>query len=30
MEQGVNKSIPSEWLGSDLTSYYEAGFRPSP
>lgn len=30
IEQGNNKTIPTEWLGSDLTSYYEAGFRPSP
>src|SRR5262245_50104170 len=28
--QANNKTIPTEWLGSDLTSYYEAGFRPSP
>jgi ornithine cyclodeaminase/alanine dehydrogenase-like protein (mu-crystallin family) len=25
-----NKTIPTEWLGSDLSSYYDAGFRPSP
>ena len=30
MQQANNKMIPTEWLGSDLTSYYEAGFRPSP
>ena len=30
MQQANNKTIPTEWLGSDLTSYYEAGFRPSP
>jgi ornithine cyclodeaminase/alanine dehydrogenase-like protein (mu-crystallin family) len=30
IQQGNNKTIPTEWLGSDLTSYYEAGFRPSP
>jgi alanine dehydrogenase len=28
--QGSNKVIPTEWLGSDLSTYYEAGFRPSP
>jgi alanine dehydrogenase len=29
--QGANnKTIPTEWLGSDLSAYYEAGFRPSP
>ena len=30
MQQANNKTIPTEWLGSDLSSYYEAGFRPSP
>jgi hypothetical protein len=30
MAQANNKTIPTEWLGSDLTSYYAAGFRPSP
>ena len=30
IQQANNKTIPTEWLGSDLTSYYEAGFRPSP
>jgi ornithine cyclodeaminase/alanine dehydrogenase-like protein (mu-crystallin family) len=25
-----NKTIPTEWLGSDLSAYYQAGFRPSP
>jgi ornithine cyclodeaminase/alanine dehydrogenase-like protein (mu-crystallin family) len=30
LKEGSNKSIPTEWLGSDLTSYYQAGFRPSP
>jgi alanine dehydrogenase len=30
MAQGNNKTIPTEWLGSDLSSYYQAGFRPSP
>jgi ornithine cyclodeaminase/alanine dehydrogenase-like protein (mu-crystallin family) len=25
-----NKTIPTEWLGSDLSAYYDAGFRPSP
>jgi alanine dehydrogenase len=28
--EGNNKAIPTEWLGSDLSSYYQAGFRPSP
>lgn len=27
---GGNKQIPREWLGSDLSSYYAKGFRPSP
>jgi alanine dehydrogenase len=30
MAQGSNKLIPTEWLGSDLSAYYQAGFRPSP
>jgi ornithine cyclodeaminase/alanine dehydrogenase-like protein (mu-crystallin family) len=30
IQEGNNKTIPTEWLGSDLSSYYEAGFRPSP
>jgi alanine dehydrogenase len=30
MEQGVEKSIPKEWLGSDLSALYAAGYRPSP
>lgn len=30
MREGGNKSIPTEWLGSDLSAYYAAGFRPSP
>lgn len=28
--QPNNKTIPTEWLGSDLSAYYQAGFRPSP
>ena len=28
--EGSNKVIPTEWLGSDLSAYYQAGFRPSP
>ncbi len=28
--EGSNRVIPTEWLGSDLSSYYKAGFRPSP
>jgi hypothetical protein len=27
--EGSNKTIPTEWLGSDLSAYYQAGFRPS-
>ncbi len=30
MAEGSNKVIPTEWLGSDLSAYYQAGFRPSP
>ena len=30
MAEGACKSIPTEWLGSDLSAYYAAGFRPSP
>jgi len=30
MAEGSNKTIPTEWLGSDLAGYYRAGFRPSP
>lgn len=30
LAQGTNKTIPTEWLGSDLSAYYQAGFRPSP
>jgi alanine dehydrogenase len=30
MAEGSNKVIPTEWLGSDLSTYYKAGFRPSP
>jgi ornithine cyclodeaminase/alanine dehydrogenase-like protein (mu-crystallin family) len=28
--EGSNKVIPTEWLGSDLSAHYQAGFRPSP
>jgi len=28
--QANNKTIPTERLGSDLSEYYKAGFRPSP
>jgi alanine dehydrogenase len=28
--EGNNKTIPSEWLGTDLSAFYKAGFRPSP
>jgi ornithine cyclodeaminase/alanine dehydrogenase-like protein (mu-crystallin family) len=30
MKEGRCKAIPTEWFGSDLSSYYDAGFRPSP
>jgi alanine dehydrogenase len=30
LAEGSNKVIPTEWLGSDLSAYYKAGFRPSP
>jgi len=30
LAEGRCNSIPTEWLGSDLSAYYEAGFRPSP
>jgi ornithine cyclodeaminase/alanine dehydrogenase-like protein (mu-crystallin family) len=30
VEEGQCRIIPTEWFGSDLSSYYEAGFRPSP
>jgi alanine dehydrogenase len=30
LAEGSNKIIPTEWLGSDLSAYYKAGFRPSP
>jgi alanine dehydrogenase len=30
LAEGSNKTIPTEWLGSDLSSYYQSGFRPSP
>jgi alanine dehydrogenase len=30
IKEGTNKVIPTEWLGSDLSAYYKAGFRPSP
>lgn len=28
--EGSNKVIPTEWLGSDLSALWKAGFRPSP
>jgi ornithine cyclodeaminase/alanine dehydrogenase-like protein (mu-crystallin family) len=28
--EGNNKVIPSDWLGTDLSAFYKAGFRPSP
>lgn len=30
LAEGRCKQIPTEWLGSDLSAYYAAGFRPSP
>jgi ornithine cyclodeaminase/alanine dehydrogenase-like protein (mu-crystallin family) len=30
LAEGHNKTIPTEWLGSDLSDYYKAGLRPSP
>jgi ornithine cyclodeaminase/alanine dehydrogenase-like protein (mu-crystallin family) len=30
LKEGTNKTIPTEWLGSNLANYYQAGFRPSP
>lgn len=30
VEEGRCKSIPTEWLGSDLSPYYAKGYRPSP
>ena len=30
LAEGNCKEIPTEWLGSDLSAYVEAGFRPSP
>jgi len=30
LAEGRNRTIPTEWLGSDLSGYYQAGFRPSP
>lgn len=30
LAEGSNRVIPTEWLGSDLSAYYKAGFRPSP
>ena len=29
-QAGTGREIPTEWLGSDLSAYYSAGFRPSP
>ncbi len=30
MAEGLCKSIPTEWFGSDLSEYYKQGLRPSP
>jgi alanine dehydrogenase len=30
MADGNNKVIPADWLGTDLSAFYKAGYRPSP
>jgi hypothetical protein len=30
LAEGSNRTIPTEWLGSDLSIYYQSGFRPLP
>lgn len=30
VDEGRCRTIPTNWFGSDLSSYYAAGFRPSP
>jgi hypothetical protein len=30
LAEGSNRTIPTEWLGSDLSTYYQSGFRPLP
>jgi alanine dehydrogenase len=30
LAEGSKRTIPTDWLGSDLSDYYQAGFRPSP
>ena len=30
LAEGSKRTIPTDWLGSDLSVYYQAGFRPSP
>lgn len=30
LAEGLERTIPTDWLGSDLSVYYQAGFRPSP
>ena len=30
LAEGGCKEIPTEWLGSDLSAYHDAGFHPSP
>jgi alanine dehydrogenase len=30
IQEGSNKTIPTEWLGTDVSAFYKAGFRPSP
>jgi ornithine cyclodeaminase/alanine dehydrogenase-like protein (mu-crystallin family) len=30
LAEGSQRTIPTDWLGSDLSVYYQAGFRPSP
>jgi alanine dehydrogenase len=30
IQDGNNKVIPADWLGTDLSAFYQAGYRPSP
>lgn len=30
IKRGIGHQVPSEWFGTDLSSWYEQGFRPSP
>jgi len=29
-EQGVGRNLPDDWFFSDLTAWWERGFRPTP